>query len=487
MSSLDGSNSVSMPPAAAEASLAAEEKSGLPSRRITPRNVIAVLAVGFALELILMVAASLIQARHSRSMEASADELVQEQLVTARLINEIQDEQGTLNAVFYELSSAKGSLDRANLITQLDETDRDIARILAAAANSPEAGVWHKLSGATGAFSTEARRLIAAGALSPVEYKELFGLHQQVIGMISQLVSAGSDRVRISKQQMARQSREAETYSVSLTAACFVLALVCAFLTLRLALDSIRRMEWQAEELGRVTWHMLEGQEVTARRMSHGLHDELGQSLTGVKANLGALTPGNLDARRADCLQLVDESIRNVRELSQLLRPVILDDFGLEAAIQWLTEGFSQRTGIRVDYQSTFHGRLADDTEIDLFRIAQEALTNVARHSAATEVTVRLAHDGERISLRVADNGRGIQEKSRERQPERERQPDQDRRGLGVVGMRARARHAGGDLTLASAPGGGLIVEARVPFTELTPDDGGPTLPANPAGKTGRA
>jgi signal transduction histidine kinase len=464
MSSVDGSRSFPSARPAAETTTAPEERQSLQPRRITQRNIIAVLAAGFALELILMVAASFIQSRHSRSMEASADELVQEQLVTARLINEIQDEQGTLNAVFYELSSAKESLDRSNLISQLDETDRDIARIVTSASKSPEVEVWQQLRAAAKAFSTEARRLIIAGRLLPADYKRLFGLHQDVIRMISQLVSAGSQRVQLAKEQMARQSREARTYSVALTASCFVLALGCAFLTIRMALESIRKIEWQAEELGRVTWHMLEGQEVTARRMSHGLHDELGQSLTGVKANLGALTPGNLDARRADCLHLVDESIRNVRELSQLLRPVILDDFGLDAAIQWLTEGFSQRTGIAVEYQSEFHGRLADDTEINLFRIAQEALTNVARHSGATRVKVSLAPDGDRIRLRISDNGRGMTEKARDPQT------GEERRSLGVVGMRARARHAGGELTLSSTPGAGVSIEARVPLTEVAAD-----------------
>ena len=108
-------------------------------------------------------------------------------------------------------------------------------------------------------------------------------------------------------------------------------------------------MEWQAGELSRVSWHMLDNQESTARRFSHELHDELGQSLTAVKANLAALEAGGApDPRRLDdCMRLVDEAIGNVRQLSQLLRPTILDDFGLEAGLRWLAEGFTQRTGHR--------------------------------------------------------------------------------------------------------------------------------------------
>src|SRR5581483_10985744 len=107
-----------------------------------------------------------------------------------------------------------------------------------------------------------------------------------------------------------------------------------------------RRMERQAAELTRVTWHMLEGQESAARRFSHELHDELGQSLTAIKANVTALNPATPPdpALLDDCRRLVDEAIQNVRELSHLLRPTILDDFGLDAGIRWLAERFGQRT-----------------------------------------------------------------------------------------------------------------------------------------------
>jgi signal transduction histidine kinase len=104
-----------------------------------------------------------------------------------------------------------------------------------------------------------------------------------------------------------------------------------------MASNLVRGMEWQTAELGRVSFHMLEDQEAAARRFSHELHDELGQSLTAVKANLAAIE-GN-SARVADCIHLVDEAIGNVREMSQLLRPTILDDFGLAAGLRWLCEG----------------------------------------------------------------------------------------------------------------------------------------------------
>jgi len=214
-------------------------------------------------------------------------------------------------------------------------------------------------------------------------------------------------------------------------------------------------LEWQTAELSRVSWHMLEDQEATARRFSHELHDELGQSLTAVKTNLTALksSPGENGGRLADCLHLVDEAIGNVRQMSQLLRPTILDDFGLEAGLRWLAEGFAARTGVDVHVESNYSGRLADETETHLFRIAQEALTNVARHSGAKHVGITLASTGDQISLTVRDDGRGLLSTGAKT------------RSMGMIGMRARARSAGGDVSISGDRGHGVLIEVRVPLS----------------------
>jgi signal transduction histidine kinase len=233
-----------------------------------------------------------------------------------------------------------------------------------------------------------------------------------------------------------------------------LLALGCSVLTVRITTSMVGEMHRQASELGRVSWHMLQTQETVARRFSHELHDELGQSLAAIKANLGALTPGNVsDAnRQEDSLQVVEEAIRNVRELSQLLRPTILDDFGLDASLRWLTERFTQRTGISVHYQSDFRGRLSDQSETHLYRIAQEALTNVARHSGAREVWMKLAATGDEVQFDIRDDGKGVA-LSRE----------QRNGGLGLVGMEARARSAGGRMNMESAAGAGVRIAVRIP------------------------
>jgi signal transduction histidine kinase len=154
----------------------------------------------------------------------------------------------------------------------------------------------------------------------------------------------------------------------------------------------------------------------------------------------------------------VDDAIGNVRQMSQLLRPTILDDFGLEAGLRWLAEGFAARTGIDVTVDSTYSGRLPDETETHLFRIAQEALTNVARHSGAKHVNIFLTtetqrHGEEHIELTIQDDGRGLPEAA-----------VKGLRGLGLIGIRARARSMGGEADIRSKSGEGVTIQARAPI-----------------------
>ena len=148
----------------------------------------------------------------------------------------------------------------------------------------------------------------------------------------------------------------------------------------------------------------------------------------------------------------MDEAIANVRELSQLLRPVILDDFGLDAGLRWLTEKFGQRARVKTSYESNLETRLHSEIETHLFRIAQEAFTNIARHSMATSVNVSLKLEQGQIRLVVEDNGCGLNIDTKE-----------SRHSLGLIGMRARARECKGSLTLEPALPQGLRIVAVVP------------------------
>jgi signal transduction histidine kinase len=423
-------------------------------KRITDQSILRVLITGFALVIVLLLASGYVGVWNAQEIRTTAARLAGEQVVTNRLIDEVHREQGALNAVFNNLNQEPDSVDRDQILSQLNEADRVIEQIVNTGSGTRDEHLWKELQAATTSFSSEARRLLALEEAESLFSWDLLERHEQVIAVVRKLIAKGSERSAQAQSLLERQSSRLVQQSMVLMVACLMLALVIAVFTVKTTAALSRRMEWQAGELSRVSWHMLENQESAARRFSHELHDELGQSLTAVKANLVSLgtTGGAADARWVDCVHLVDEAIRNVRELSQLLRPTILDDFGLDAGIRWQCERFTQRTGIAVEYESNIDIRLPDETETHLFRIAQEALTNVARHSGATRVEIVLRLADSRVHLRIGDNGKGL--------------PDGEtatQRGIGMIGMRARARSAGGELTISSGSGRGLTLETWVP------------------------
>ena len=431
-------------------------------REITHQNIFRVLLAGFSLVILLLAAAAIVGIRNIQSIQANAAGMLRDQSVTNRLIDELRSRQRSLSEVFSVLARDPDSVDDDRIMAQLDEADRDIERISAEGAQTPESRLWARLKESSMDFSREARRLLTADNVETYASVDLFRHHEAFVSVAARLIEAGYRKVSAAQAQIGRRSSRLSDASFLFASTSLLLALAFAVVTVRMVSQLIRRMEWQTAELGRVSWHMLEDQEATARRFSHELHDELGQSLTAIKTNLAALEAGaEKDGTRLDdCLHLVDEAIGNVRQMSQLLRPTILDDFGLEAGVRWLCEGFSTRTGTEVRVTSSFSGRLPDETETHLFRIAQEALNNVARHAAATQVSVNLESDGGEIRLAIEDNGRGM--------PPGPAPPAAGPRGMGMIGIRARARSAGGNLTVRSRPGQGVLIEVRVPVSPRT-------------------
>jgi signal transduction histidine kinase len=305
-----------------------------------------------------------------------------------------------------------------------------------------------------------------------------FGLVVGLVLLAAWLGYNGSDRIQDTAQALVRenlirtergaqiealivqQTQELLDQLIWVLGVCFLLALGTAGLTVWIIQRAFARLEWQSAELARVSWHLLDAQEKMARRFSHEMHDELGQSLSGLRRMISRAGDTGFAAHRAECLEVVDEVIQNVRKLSQMLRPVILDDFGLDSGLRWLCERFTQRTGVEVRYESNLPVRLAESQETHLFRITQEALTNIARHAEATDVAVSLRAAGGLVTLEIADNGRGLPAALIGKTP-----------SLGLVGMRARARHMDGELTMENRKDGGLLVRAVVPLRQEEPQD----------------
>lgn len=423
------------------------------SDQFTDRGILRALAIGFTLVGVLLSAAALVVTRESQAIRRGNALVAREQLVMARLLHELQVEQNALTEILHRLANLSVDGGTAGLMEDLQAVDDALEALLGGAAQLEPDGSWEGLAADIRGFTTEARRAVSSPEpLSPGQTQRIFTRHDQVLARVDSLLQSSSERLRSAETSMERQSSRFANQTFLLLGASFGMASICAMATIRFAARGIRRMEAQSEELGRVSWHMLRSQEEAARRFSHELHDELGQSLAALRAGLahGVFT----EERRGDSIRLVDQSIANVREMSQLLRPVILDDFGLEAGLRWLVERFAERTGLEAVYEGNLTFRLNDEVETHLFRIAQEALTNIARHSGATRLLVVLEAPGPESLLRlvIEDNGRGVAARGTAGPP-----------GIGMTGMRARATQCGGEFCVEPVSPSGLRLTVSVP------------------------
>jgi two-component system sensor histidine kinase UhpB len=214
----------------------------------------------------------------------------------------------------------------------------------------------------------------------------------------------------------------------------------------------LERIEAERRRSGRLA---LRAQEEERRRLARDLHDEVNQALTAILLRLQAVgqdAPAPVAAELAEVRKLVNQAMDELLRLARELRPTVLDDHGLYSAIEGQVRRFSAQTGIEADLQvDGAASELDADREIAVFRIAQEALANVARHAAARNVAVALGPLGDSgVELTVRDDGRGF---ATARASE----------GLGLNGMAERARLVGGELDVLSVPGGGTSVSLRVP------------------------
>ncbi|MFN3179086.1 MAG: sensor histidine kinase [Thermus sp.] len=208
----------------------------------------------------------------------------------------------------------------------------------------------------------------------------------------------------------------------------------------------------RAQERSQLLKALIQAQEAERARIARDLHDQIGQILTGIDLGLKAVKEGRLEA--VPTLQeLVRTAIQDVRHLSRSLRPSALDTLGLEAALKRMAEEFQERTGIRANLLCRLRGRLPETHETALYRVVQEALTNVARHAQARQVSVVLQQEGDEISLVVEDDGQGF--------------PPQAQPGLGILGMRERIELLGGRFQMESLSGLGTTLYARIPLKEV--------------------
>ena len=221
------------------------------------------------------------------------------------------------------------------------------------------------------------------------------------------------------------------------------------------------------EQLRLLSRQLLAAQEEERKKISRELHDEIAQTLTGINVQLATLkteatiNTKDLQKKITNTQRMVEKSVDIVHRFARELRPMVLDDLGLIPALHTFMKGFTKRTGIHIRFTTFTYGRikqLNNATRTVFYRVAQEALTNVARHAHASAVEVIIKKLPNTICLKIKDNGKSFE-------AQRVMHSKRNAR-LGLLGMRERVEMVGGSLSVESAPGKGTTIRAQIPFTK---------------------
>jgi PAS domain S-box-containing protein len=244
-------------------------------------------------------------------------------------------------------------------------------------------------------------------------------------------------------------------------------ALQMVLTDLSLQANENAELDRSRRQLRRLAARLVQTREQERRHIARELHDELGQQLTALKMELSSLKPDVVarawPARLAEMTHMVDATLASVRRIAKDLRPAMLDDLGLNTAIEWLASDSARRLGIQISLQLDDDlPPLHEDTATALYRMVQESLTNIARHAHASQVSISLQRRDGQLNLVVQDDGVGFATRTLPQE------------GNGLVGIRERAYMLGGDLEIGTAALGGGLLSIRVPLGDPpTPPTGG--------------
>jgi len=434
------------------------------------------LLLGFALVFGLWVAsASYLIARAAEVEERSAAAYARHEAVRA-LLQQVR-EQVLLSSIYVrdaldasdEAQVRRARFYRRQLQEARWEIDRTLERLVPAVDSPAEREHWALLQAELDAYWDSMLPVLDEGGATAggaLVRTSIVPRRQVVIGISDRLWALAGEELHQQQASLDALHQNARRGLRNMTAGAVILGLLVAVLAVRHAGDLESRIRAQhrevlgkTRELQQLSARLLHVQEDERRAIARELHDEVGQSLLAIKADLAVLarhviSPGNAADVLEEARATADGALQSVRNLSQLLRPPTLDDFGLPDTLTWYLRKYGQRTGIRSDLvQEGLDERLPPQVEVAAYRIVQEALSNVARHAGARSCRVELRRWPTSLVVTVEDDGCGL-----DRAPE-------GAGGLGLIGIRERASELGGTFRLQGAPGTGvrMVVELPVP------------------------
>jgi len=441
---------------------------------IGPFNGRVVLVLGFGGLLILMAFAGFDAIQALRHIQQGDESVVEEFLARSRALGQIRSDlymSGTyIRDYLLEPDTGKADTHRSSLERlhrDMDAALLSYERLLSAEETKPfstltsELGEYWKIMDPVFRWNADERR----------QRGYLF-LRDQIFSRRAAMLRISDRIASINESQLTRgKARVTEIFEqhrirMRITAALTILlGILLAVFCIRKLLGSEREAELRYREvvtarsqLKELSARLVEAQENERRSISRELHDEVGQALSAVLVDLGNFSNAlrnkdeeALPARLEEIKRNVENCVAVVRNMALLLRPSMLDDFGLVPALKWQAREFSKRTGIRVRVATEdVSEELPEEHKTCIYRVVQEALHNASRHSSAQLVRITVRQELQRILLSIQDDGSGFD-------------PEQTR-GLGLIGMEERVSYLGGVFRIESEPGHGTLIAVSLPI-----------------------
>jgi signal transduction histidine kinase len=430
-----------------------------------------VLLAGFGSMMLLSSLLGFSQMRRSAALQRELIDAQERYAATERLVSDLRADLYRISLDLRDFLLDRDASDSAEVRQEIVESRQRILRSLEELEKSLGAAVE------PGSMARLRERVESFFTLlgPPLEWKPevklalggsyvrrvLLGRRTEISLIAGELQALNYENLKRSQQRLLEAQQDFRSRLNRLTYSILVLSAIVAVASIWWIFRLEQRARAAEREMRELSQKLVQAQEAERKRLSLELHDQVGQMLTALRmeiANLGrigARDPQLFRDHLQQAKEMAEATMKTVRDLAMGLRPSMLDDLGLGPAIEWIAREFSRVSGIPVDVsvEGTL-GRLTDAQKTSLFRVAQESLTNVARHAEAKGVSVRLVESASRLELMVSDDGKGIE-------------PGKRRRGLGLLGMEERVRELGGTFTLSSAPGAGTTIRVEIPLAPV--------------------
>ena len=439
-----------------------------------------VLTGGFGGLLLLMSFAGVDSIQTLRQIQKSNDEIREDFLARTRVLEQIRSDlylSGTyVRDYLLEPESQKAEGHRVSLVATRSNMDSALNKYRALL-NKQEFAPFHGLNEELAGYWKVLEPVLLWNPAQRREHgyaflrDEVFPRRTAMLRIADQIAGINESQLHTGKERVVEtfsQFRKRLVITIGLTVGVgLLLAAFSIGKILKLEAETAARYRDIAAaraELKQLSARLVEAQEDERRSISRELHDAVGQTLTGIRVELGNLSrkirnqqTDELDTKVDGIKQMVDDAVGVVRNMALLLRPSMLDDLGLVPALQWQAREVSKRTGVRVKVAAEGVSEdLPEDHKTCIYRIVQEALHNCVQHSAANMVRVTVQQDPGRILLAIQDDGKGFDAHLE--------------RGMGLLGIEERVSHLGGTFSVESQPGSGAILCIVLPLAKTAGD-----------------